>query len=698
MHKLITLCVLMGFICPVMEALTPEDQAIKDSLTEKLAEAGSPSDSIPILYDIFDISKRNNRMRLAPHILDVARRAGDLSTQMDMLRHMANFYLYNDSMQTVLIQEAEQLPESDEQKETVAFLKMMHATSQAKYSSDEQRQQRIREILGEMSTINTVDIYEQVVMLHTLCAYLGQETQGELLSQYLDRQAKMLNELPGTFPGIKNILYTQEADLYTNNYDHEKAVKADKKLLEVIDRLQKEYAAKGRKYRHYDTNRYLSYRRLLANYEALTPQEIETYYHRLLDICQNNPDIEADLNNNGRAHIYYLMAHKRYNEALPILKYQTARPASNKTLRRHLIKTLIEAAHGCGDTSTLLDAALEYKDILESYISSKAIEKYKELQIIYDINALKNQNNRLEIEQREAKIKSNKTIIIISLIAIAFLVILLIMMYRLYRKAKLLSHHLIETNQALKAERDTIKSTQMALINARDEAQKANRLKNEFVNNMSHEVKTPLDAIVEYSQLIVDGMDEDKRKYYQRFAQMVTLNSELLHTLVSDVLEISELESPRMKLERIPVSLHSICNMAIGSSRIHLNDGVSMIFTPQPQPDTTIKTDRRRVEQVLINLLNNAAKFTTNGLITLSYILNTDAGTVTFSVTDTGIGIPKGKESIIFERFEKLDSSTQGSGLGLNICRLISQLLKGNISVDTSYRDGARFLFTIPIV
>ena len=112
MHKLITLCVLMGFICPVMEALTPEDQAIKDSLTEKLAEAGSPSDSIPILYDIFDISKRNNRMRLAPHILDVARRAGDLSTQMDMLRHMANFYLYNDSMQTVLIQEAEQLPES----------------------------------------------------------------------------------------------------------------------------------------------------------------------------------------------------------------------------------------------------------------------------------------------------------------------------------------------------------------------------------------------------------------------------------------------------------------------------------------------------------------------------------------------------------------------------------------------------------
>ena len=123
-----------------------------------------------------------------------------------------------------------------------------------------------------------------------------------------------------------------------------------------------------------------------------------------------------------------------------------------------------------------------------------------------------------------------------------------------------------------------------------------------------------------------------------------------------------------------------------------------MIFTPQPQPDTTIKTDRRRVEQVLINLLNNAAKFTTNGLITLSYILNTDAGTVTFSVTDTGIGIPKGKESIIFERFEKLDSSTQGSGLGLNICRLISQLLKGNISVDTSYRDGARFLFTIPIV
>lgn len=696
MRKFILTILLVGFTCPLAVALTSKDQAIKDSLITVLSQVRSSADSIPILYDIFDISKRKDRAMLAPTIIDVAKRANDTSTQMDMLRHMSNFYLYNDSIQDILISEVEQLPECDEQKETVAFLKMMRATSQANYSTEEQRQQRIREILNELTVAKAPDIYDQVVMLHTLCAYLGRETQGDLLSKYLDRQAKIIEKLPCTFPGIKNILYTQEADLYNNNGNYEKAVKADKKLLEIVDQLKKDYAAKGRKYRHYDTNQYLSYRRMLANHEALTPDEVETCYQKILDICQNNPDLAADLNNNGRAHIYYLMAHKRYKEALPILKSQTSRPISNIVLRRHLIKKLIEAAQACGDKATLLDATLEYKDILENFISLKAVEKYKELQIVYDMNALKNRNNQLEIEQREAKIKSNRTMIIISLVAIVILVILLVMVFRLYRKAKQLSQHLIEANQSLKNERDTIKSTQKALILARDEAQRANRLKNEFVNNMSHEVKTPLDAIVEYSQLIVDGMDDDKRKYYQRFAQLVTLNGELLRTLVNDVLEISELESPRMKLKRVPVSLNSICNMAIGSANIHLNEGVSMSFVEQP--DMMIKTDNRRVEQVLINLLNNAAKFTTKGSISLSYKVDSDAGTVTFSVADTGLGIPKGKEDIIFERFEKLDSSTQGSGLGLHICRLIAQLLKGRIWVDTTYRNGARFLFTIPIL
>ena len=110
-----------------------------------------------------------------------------------------------------------------------------------------------------------------------------------------------------------------------------------------------------------------------------------------------------------------------------------------------------------------------------------------------------------------------------------------------------------------------------------------------------------------------------------------------------------------------------------------------------------IFTDARRVEQVLVNLLSNGLKFTDEGYVELAYTVDTEAGTTTFTVTDTGIGVPEGKEEIIFERFEKLSPSSQGNGLGLSISRMIAIQLNGSLYIDTTYTgEGSRFVFTIP--
>ena len=215
---------------------------------------------------------------------------------------------------------------------------------------------------------------------------------------------------------------------------------------------------------------------------------------------------------------------------------------------------------------------------------------------------------------------------------------------------------------------------------------------------MSREITTPLNAIVEYSHLIVDCADNDKKEYLLRYADIVRLNTELLNTIVHDLLDVGSLEKATLSIKRYPVLVGDICRLSVESVRSYLQPGVTINFEQENAPDTYITTDSRRVEQVLINLLSNAAKFTPEGSISLSYRIDRTNNSIIFAVADTGIGIPKGKEEEIFDRFRKLDRNTQGNGLGLPICRMIAELLNGSVKVDTTRRgQGSTFLFTIPI-
>ena len=180
---------------------------------------------------------------------------------------------------------------------------------------------------------------------------------------------------------------------------------------------------------------------------------------------------------------------------------------------------------------------------------------------------------------------------------------------------------------------------------------------------MSHEIKAPLSAISEYSQLIVDCIPDERRTYLDKFATIININSRLVHTLVNDVLDVAALERKEMSVNKEPVNASDICTVAIGNAfeggRTEPGSAVQLRFVPM-EPDVAILSDPQRVGQVLTNLLSNARKFTEKGTITLSYSTNPDDKTITFSVTDTGIGIPKGMEEEIFNRFRQLDHTVQG--------------------------------------
>ncbi len=233
-------------------------------------------------------------------------------------------------------------------------------------------------------------------------------------------------------------------------------------------------------------------------------------------------------------------------------------------------------------------------------------------------------------------------------------------------------------------------------MKARDEARQANRIKSDFIRNMSSEVSVPLHTINEYTNLIVDCSEAGVKSYLKHFADLVTQNAEVLTTIISDVMSLSEIDGNSLVIEKRKEHLRHLCEVAVDSVLHKGRPGVVMKLA-EGLPDLPVTTDPHRLLQILVQLLKNAAKFTEEGLIEVDYAEDSDGGLVSISVTDTGIGISPENSERIFERFVKLDSNSPGIGIGLTIARHLAELLGGSLELDSTYTDGARFVVKIPI-
>lgn len=223
----------------------------------------------------------------------------------------------------------------------------------------------------------------------------------------------------------------------------------------------------------------------------------------------------------------------------------------------------------------------------------------------------------------------------------------------------------------------------------------ANQAKTKFLQNMSHEIRTPLNAMFGFAQLLglPDGACTPEEK--EQYNAYIYNAYKMLDMLVSDIIDIADSEHGNYRIEITDVPLNETCTNALRSVEFRVPAGVRLYMTSDFPDSHVIKSDERRIQQLLINYLTNACKNTQKGEIHLHISSTEHPGKVTFSVMDTGRGVPPEKAEAIFTRFTKLNQFVQGSGLGLSICQTIAEKLGGEVYLDTTYTNGARFVFVI---
>jgi signal transduction histidine kinase len=241
-------------------------------------------------------------------------------------------------------------------------------------------------------------------------------------------------------------------------------------------------------------------------------------------------------------------------------------------------------------------------------------------------------------------------------------------------------------------ERDITKDKFMEkdLIDARIKAEESDKLKSAFIANMSHEIRTPLNAIVGFSKIIAETSDPEERKSYY---SIVETNNGRLLGLINEILDLSKIESGIMEFDMETMNLPALCRDIQQTLGFRCQPDVKLIFDDSDN-NLLLSTDKNRLSQVFNNLIGNAIKFTKKGSIHFGYELKENF--LEFYVTDTGTGIPEDKVDKVFDRFIKGDNFTQGTGLGLPICRSIIEKMGGTISLKSTFGKGTIFTFTLP--
>lgn len=378
----------------------------------------------------------------------------------------------------------------------------------------------------------------------------------------------------------------------------------------------------------------------------------------------------------------------QYDEALRVVEESLSDTSRNETgyLRQTQMKELGDIYWLMGDVRRSAANYREYIHLSDSVRGQEIRNATDDFSGILEIARLQNETKELQLTLQRKRLRN--TYLIIGLLG--FVLVL----------GGLLFARVVKLNRRLKASEALVKAQNSHLVAAGEElrlakesAERASRMKSDFIQNMSHEVRTPLNSVVGFSQVLASKFRDDPAA--AEYASIIVSSSMSLLRLVDDVLNVAYLDQAEELPRTDCTAMNDNCHDCVSKTLSQVRPGVTMIFEPSTD-DPVVHTNLKRVMQVLQHLLHNAAKFTVEGEIILTYDCLVAERLMRFTVTDTGPGIPSAEQEAVFERFVKLDAFSQGTGLGLPVCRMTALKLGGSLRIDASYTDGCRMILEVP--
>ncbi|MDE7441996.1 MAG: hypothetical protein K2M69_07515 [Muribaculaceae bacterium] len=636
---------------------------IERQLNQKLAHTRSQEDSIKILYDLFDLVPRREKLHYSTELYNLATRLDRNDIRLDLLRQLSQLAPAvgnSDSVYRYINEEVSKIPRSREQEETALFIRMRQVAGEARVADSKKIEGRIAQLIAEEPRAKDFPLNLRVLRLFTIVEYLTNSgVEGGLLGEYVGMLKERMSQADFQLYALNNILLTESANIYTTIGNPKEAVEADKQMLKMIGELENKYHSEGRKYRNYLPNKYIIYRRMLGNFPALTPQEIEEFYSKIREYVKEDEDVQRTENNTQLALLTYSMATKDYATAIPLIR-KTLMKEEQPAKRRRLLFWLKTAAEGVGDKDTQIEALQLYNDMLIERDTSSSSDRAKELDIRTRVNELRADNVHLQIEKEKEEKESVErmmSFVMIGWVVFAAILFVLLFIWMKYRTA-------------------TVRIGQ-------------------FIKNLDDECLYLKEQ--QYSDYMRDDTEKrvnvlNKKEILRRKRSKSIID--MLNYIMNDLLYISSIgKLGRGKFIR-PVSVRQVIIDESAIARANQTSGAKLEIV-YPEHDIELRTDKECLEYILHHIFFAANRVAEGGEIKLEVRENDHGDKVEFVFSNSSVFVPEGNEDVMFDNFLDIEKLCERDDAGLFLARLSAMLLDGKIYLDRTYTEGSRYIFSV---